>query len=438
MSRQELAEAVNAWLAGAGERAQREATLDANHIGKLERGEHRWPNDLRREAFRQVLDAATDAELGFYIIRGLSFPAAHAAQPQAGNDGTAGVWPADAGPDAQPARADAATVEAAAFDAPADIARRTQRIDATNVDPATVVGLDRLAEAAIVAYDRTPTLAIARRLAAPRRRLDEFLTGHQHPGQKQRLYLVAARMSGVLAAAAMDLGDCVLARAYSVEAFQLATHAGEPNLVAWVRGTQSLIEYYAGNYRETLAYARDGQAHARGGPQTIRLALNGEARALARLNDAEGVHEAVGRGYEALARLRPERGVAAILTLGPYCLARAAANAATAYLILGQPFRVHEHAGQALVVFDRAKASGPQALTRLDLATAQLQQRQPDVESAAALAGEALRVDERRFEPLAQRSTEFLRAAAPWGGQPAIGEIRDHVHARFGDRVLPP
>jgi hypothetical protein len=166
MPRQELAEAVNAWLAGEGGRARREAALDADHVGKLQRGEHRWPTDLRREG----------------------------------------------------------TVEAAAFDAPAGIARRAQRIDATDVGPATAVGLGRLAEAAVAAYDHTPTLAIARRLARPRRRVDELLTGHQHPHQKQRLHLAAARMSGVLAAAAMDLGDRVLARAYSVEAFS-ACHA---------------------------------------------------------------------------------------------------------------------------------------------------------------------------------------------------------------------
>src|SRR5262245_43634070 len=72
MSRQELADAVNAYLAGKDEeRYQREATLDAHHIGKLERGEHRWPNDVRREGFRHVLKAATDTDLGFYIVRGL-------------------------------------------------------------------------------------------------------------------------------------------------------------------------------------------------------------------------------------------------------------------------------------------------------------------------------------------------------------------------------
>jgi len=77
MSRQEEADAVNAYLAGKDdERYRREATLDANHIGKLERGEHRWPNDPRREAFRHVLQAATDAELGFWITRGMPLAAA--------------------------------------------------------------------------------------------------------------------------------------------------------------------------------------------------------------------------------------------------------------------------------------------------------------------------------------------------------------------------
>jgi tetratricopeptide (TPR) repeat protein len=71
MSRQELADAANAYLAGHDhERWRAEASLDALQIGKLERGEHRWPNDIRRDAFRHVLNAETDAELGFYIIRG--------------------------------------------------------------------------------------------------------------------------------------------------------------------------------------------------------------------------------------------------------------------------------------------------------------------------------------------------------------------------------
>lgn len=67
MSRQELADAVNAYLWTAHRVRER---LDEKDIGKLEGGENRWPGKLRREAFRAVLQVEADAEIGFYIIRG--------------------------------------------------------------------------------------------------------------------------------------------------------------------------------------------------------------------------------------------------------------------------------------------------------------------------------------------------------------------------------
>lgn len=66
MSRQELAEAANAYL---WERHQRRASLDGNYIGKLERGDHRWPQPIYREALRAVLGATADADIGFYVMR---------------------------------------------------------------------------------------------------------------------------------------------------------------------------------------------------------------------------------------------------------------------------------------------------------------------------------------------------------------------------------
>jgi hypothetical protein len=63
LTRQELAELVNTWLF---EHNRRTVELDANYVGKLEQGTIRWPQDPdRREAFRSVLGASTDAELGF-------------------------------------------------------------------------------------------------------------------------------------------------------------------------------------------------------------------------------------------------------------------------------------------------------------------------------------------------------------------------------------
>ncbi|MEV4706759.1 hypothetical protein [Actinoplanes sp. NPDC049316] len=66
MSRQELAEAVNTYLWAT---FHRRASLDGSYVGKLENGEHRWPNEQYRQAFRAVLGVETDAELGFYPTR---------------------------------------------------------------------------------------------------------------------------------------------------------------------------------------------------------------------------------------------------------------------------------------------------------------------------------------------------------------------------------
>jgi hypothetical protein len=66
MSRQALAEAVNAHVFATTKRV---TGLDANYVGKLERGEIRWPSAEYRQAFRAVLGVSTDADLGFYVIR---------------------------------------------------------------------------------------------------------------------------------------------------------------------------------------------------------------------------------------------------------------------------------------------------------------------------------------------------------------------------------
>lgn len=62
MTRQELAEAVNAEVYRLTEKI---SEIDANHIGKWERGDIRWPAAHYRQALRSVLDVDSDLELGF-------------------------------------------------------------------------------------------------------------------------------------------------------------------------------------------------------------------------------------------------------------------------------------------------------------------------------------------------------------------------------------
>ena len=63
LTRQELADLVNARLA---DRDPKAVPVTETYIGKLEQGRVSWPQtDARREAFRHVLHASTDADLGF-------------------------------------------------------------------------------------------------------------------------------------------------------------------------------------------------------------------------------------------------------------------------------------------------------------------------------------------------------------------------------------
>ncbi|WP_412540075.1 hypothetical protein R8Z50_30300 [Longispora sp. K20-0274] len=66
LSRPELADLINTYV---HDYLSRTVEIDENYIGKLERGQIRWPSADYRTAFRAVLKADTDAEIGFFNTR---------------------------------------------------------------------------------------------------------------------------------------------------------------------------------------------------------------------------------------------------------------------------------------------------------------------------------------------------------------------------------
>lgn len=313
------------------------------------------------------------------------------------------------------------------LDSPLDIAERMQWVSASNVDDVALNQIDSAIADLIEQYERIGPSLLAAQAVRNRRWMDVLIRERQHPHQREQLYVAAARLSGVLAAIALDLGRRPLARAYAAEAFHLAQLARREDVQAWVLGTQSLIEYYAGNFVAALAHARQGQAIAGHGGQDVRLILNGEARALSRLNDATGVEDAVQRGLALVDQDNTTKDVSASLTLGSYCYARAAGNAATAYLWIRQPTKARIYAEQALATFDAQGLQGPRALTRLDIAVSLVQDAShAEPERAAVLTQEALTVvGAQQFKPIAQRAEEFVTAAAPWRDIAAMREVAE-------------
>lgn len=66
MSRAELADAVNQYVWA---RSRSRRSLDAETVGRYERGTIRWPGAVYRAGLRAVLGAETDADLGFRPTR---------------------------------------------------------------------------------------------------------------------------------------------------------------------------------------------------------------------------------------------------------------------------------------------------------------------------------------------------------------------------------
>jgi hypothetical protein len=186
--------------------------------------------------------------------------------------------------------------------------------------------------------DLTPLLAeLARRLRDP------GLTSHD----RRELQIAAARASGVLAYAALDLGHPAAAEQHGAVAWQLADRAEHDELRAWARGTQSLIARFGGSYARAYALIHDGLrfGHAGNGSAGVRL-LAGAAQCAANLGDAataldyldqaERLHPTLARdevrGVFAfpLAKLRYYGGSALMWVSDPAALERSARDATEA------------------------------------------------------------------------------------------------------------
>src|SRR6266498_909804 len=261
MSRQELADAVNAYL---WRKHRHEANLDANYIGKLERGDHRWPHDLYREGFRVVLGVTTDADLDFFIVRDMpSARAVAAAQPEASYepfDALAPSMPTSVGIRARVARA--------AHESQAFLAQWESRCLSPQTVEEFAEDLSRLS----AEYVHEPLDGIFDELVSVRDRAYGLLGQQRRTLDTRGLLFVAGLACGMLAHASIDLGDRRSAAHQARVASRLASEAGHNGLLAWVLGTRSLIAYCLRLPDKAVEFASQGESLAASGTGRVRLA----------------------------------------------------------------------------------------------------------------------------------------------------------------------
>ncbi|WP_280262237.1 hypothetical protein [Nocardia abscessus] len=212
-----------------------------------------------------------------------------------------------------------------------------------------------------------------------------------------------------------------------MESFQLGDYAQDNNLVAWARGLQSFCEYYAGQYDEALSYAQDGLAHAGSGPQHARLAINGVARAMGKLGDVAGVHQAVDQAYERLSHNAEPAVVPSSISLGSYSPAQVAGNAATSYLSLAMPEKVEQYAQLALPEMNDTNSPWGRSLVMIDLARSHVLAEDADLDAATSIMLNALGVSPGKpMMQVRRRVSEFVQdATARWGDTLQLRAVRE-------------
>ncbi len=172
--------------------------------------------------------------------------------------------------------------------------RSSEQLDALLDPPTGQAADDALARADALgrAFLTTPPDPALRAALVARDATVTRLAGMHRTAPRRDLTRAAGYLSGVLAYAALDLGNPETAAAHAATAYRAGTATGDSALLAWTRGTQSLIARFSQDYATARDLARDGLAHADGDTSGPRL-LAGEAQSLANLGDRAGTHRAL-------------------------------------------------------------------------------------------------------------------------------------------------
>lgn len=237
MSRQELAEAVNAWqwhVHGSEDR------LDETDIGKLERGETHWPRcHTRRAGFRAVLGVQTDADLGFYRHRQSRLRPQTAILPNSITPGRHADGPVT---EACEGTISGSVPKQESGDA--DLVEFTSTLDHRGISIAELTAVELACERLDHDFAQTPPDEVLAKARMLMKRVSTNLRQPQTLRHQERLVRLASRLAGLRAWACFDIDDHGEADRWYEVAVTAAQDAKAWGLSAWLLGAQSLIPWH--------------------------------------------------------------------------------------------------------------------------------------------------------------------------------------------------
>lgn len=406
MGREELAEAVNAWLwENTGERFD----LDACAIARYERGVVRWPGAHYRAAMRHVLGAQSDAELGFHPSSGTT--------PSAEGDAKVGFHPGGGTTPSAP-------IPVRSDTPPWLIADTLTRsgIDATALDQ-----LERAVYGHALRYPSTPPHELWSAVSTLINHLNGVLTHPLPQRSRQRAVVLMGVLTGLAGSLWVDFDRPHEAAGYFDVAELAAREAGSPDLAAWALATRSVGVFYAGDHITAHSLlARAEQEAAQAGPRRRAWIAALRARAAAACGDADGAHRALESARQHIVRVT-EPGTGTDF----FDAARLDGLAGATYLMLRDTTRAAHVLRDALTRRATRDAKG-RALLGLDLA--ECLGHDGEAIEASRVAVEALDwAKGAMVEPIAIRAVELrgqlIRLSGPAGAQEFDARLREAAHA---------
>ncbi|WP_370948471.1 XRE family transcriptional regulator [Amycolatopsis sp. cg5] len=259
VSRHELASRVNEYL---WDRYRQRADLDANYVGKLERGVITWPNSRYREALRHVLNVANDSALGFQNTRR--------------------AYVTD-----KPSPGDSLTLLLADLDRPPS-PRRVSRRHIDNVAHA--------AKAINAVHQSNGGSLMQEALMAELRYASRLLALPCHSDLEQPLHTVVAQLAHTAGFSAFDLGRHQAAARFFEFGLSCEQEGGNPHSRAFILASMSRLAAWNGKHEQGLAYADRALMDARELTHTeLAMVHAARARSLAAMRDTSGALRALGK-----------------------------------------------------------------------------------------------------------------------------------------------
>lgn len=187
----------------------------------------------------------------------------------------------------------------------AERARTFRSVEMTSQDAIDTIRDD--VQALALAYPTRPLDDILPDLVERQNHVFDLLERPQRPTHGADLYFLSGVLGGMLAKASHDQGNPTAALSQARTAWLCAEHSGHDGLRAWICGLQSLVSYWADQPRESVRYAEKGTLYAtRAGNSSLAWLPASEARAWAKLGNADEAHAAIRRANDAWSTVQPD------------------------------------------------------------------------------------------------------------------------------------